>query len=444
MSLGKRALAEAGLNVAGQAGMSAALAPEDRGTAALLGGAGGVLGAGLQRAMGGLVKPVTTPGATEMMRRGIQVTPGQAMGGAALDIEKKLTSVPLAGSLIRNAHERVGQDYFKNVAGDLVSDLPQGVQTAVKGAKGGTATMIAMRSAIGDQYDNALGSVAHVPIDATDLLQKAVGAVNKTAMNEASKEQVLKYVSNNVLDRVPGASPGAAQNLSGEAAKAIESDLAAQAAKYRTSSTAEERNIGEALSAVHMAFRDALNTGVDAVNPGAAAVLRKADQAWRAFLPLDRASATMGALTAGGTPQPRALMNALKALDKSQNSNVGLRRTLASGNARNPYERLVQNQQLGADVLGDAVPDSGTTGRWLAGSGLAALAASTGTLAHAAAGLAGTAAAYSRLGSRLLTQGVAPQQVEKIIQQAALRGIPEEALLAQMPNVGAATGRSAQ
>ena len=62
----------------------------------------------------------------------------------------------------------------------------------------------------------------------------------------------------------------------------------------------------------------------------------------------------------------------------------------------------------------------------------------------AAAGYAGVAAAYSRLGSRLLTQGVAPQQVEKIIQQAAQRGIPEEALLAQMPNVGAAVGRSAQ
>jgi hypothetical protein len=443
MATGKRLLAEAGLNLGGQAALGAALTPDDRATAGALSAAGGVLGAGLQRVAGGLVKPVTTPQAVEMMRRGIQVTPGQAMGGAALDTEKKLTSLPLAGNRIRAAHERANEEYFRQTAGDVVGGLPANARAAVAGAGDGTSTMVKMREVIGEQYDSALGQVPHVPIDATDLLQKSVGIVNSTAMSEASKEQVLKYVTNNVLNRVPGASPGAAQNLSGDAAKAIESDLRAEASKYLTSSTAEERNIGKALSDIHGRFRDALNLGVDAVDPQASRVLRNADQAWRAFLPLDQASASIGAMNAGGTPQPRALLNSLKALDKSQNDNA-LRRSIAQGRSNTPYDRLVQNQQLGSEVFGAAVPDSGTTGRWLAGSALGIGLGGAPAIAGAAAGYAGVAAAYSRLGSRLLTQGIAPQQVEKLIQAAAQRGIPEEALLAQIPNATAAAGRVAE
>lgn len=442
MATGKRVLTEAGLNLGGQAALGAALTPDDRATAGALSAAGGALGAGLQRAAGGLLKPVTTPEATEMMRRGVQVTPGQAMGGAALDMEKKLTSVPLAGNLIRRAHERANEEYFRQTAGDIVKGLPADARAAVAAAGDGNAAMTAMRDQIGQQYDNALGRVAHVPVDSTALLQGAVGAVNDPALalTDASKQRVLDYVANNVLGRNP-ATPTA--NLSGEAAKRIESDLGAAAANWSTSSVAEERSMGAALKQVHELWRDSVTQAVSQADPQAGAALRAADDAWRAFLPLDRASATVGAQSAGGTPQPRALLNALKALDKTQNDNA-LRRSIAQGRNRTAYDRLVQNQQLGSEVFGAAVPDSGTTGRWLAGSGLAALAASTGTLAQAGAGLAGTAAAYSRLGSRLLTQGIAPEQVERIIQAAAQRGIPEEALLAQVPNVGAAAGRAAE
>lgn len=442
LAAGRRALTEAGLNVAGQAGMSAALTDKDRATAGALGAAGGVMGAGLQRVMGGLVRPITTPEASEMMRRGVQVTPGQAMGGAALDAEKKLTSLPLAGNRIRAAHERANEEYFRQTAGDVVGGLPAGARAAVAGAGDGNATMTAMRQQIGNQYDNTLGQVAHVPVDATALLQGAVGAVNDPglALNDASKQRVLDYVANNVLGRNPA---GAQANLSGEAAKRIESDLGKVAANWSSSAIAEERSMGEALRAVHQQWRNAVTQAVEKAQPEAGAALRAADQAWRGFLPLDRASASIGAQSAGGTPQPRALLNALKALDKSQNDNA-LRRTITSGNANNPYERLVQNQQLGSDVFGAAVPDSGTTGRWLAGSALGIGLGGAPAIAGAAAGYAGVAAAYSRLGSRLLTQGIAPQQVERIIQQAALRGIPEEALLAQFPNVGAAAGRAGE
>jgi hypothetical protein len=442
MATGKRVLTEAGLNLGGQAALGAALTPDDRATAGALSAAGGVLGAGVQRALGGVVKPVTTPQATEMMRRGIQVTPGQAMGGAALDAEKKLTSLPLAGNRIRAAHERANEEYFRQTAGDVVGGLPASARAAVAGAGDGNATMTVMREQIGKQYDNALSSVPDVPVDATALLQGAVGAVNDPglALTDASKQRVLDYVANNVLGRNP-ATPTA--NLSGEAAKRIESDLGKVAANWSASATAEERSMGEALKQVHQLWRDSLTQAVNTVNPQAGAALREADQAWRAFQPLDRASASIGAQSAGGTPQPRALLNSLKALDKSQNDNA-LRRTIAQGRSNTPYDRLVQNQQLGSEVFGAAVPDSGTTGRWLAGSALGIGLGGAPAIAGAAAGYAGVAAAYSRLGSRLLTQGVAPQQVEKIIQAAAQRGIPEEALLAQIPNVGAAAGRAAQ
>jgi hypothetical protein len=269
-----------------------------------------------------------------------------------------------------------------------------------------------------------------------------VGAVNDPALalTDASKQRVLEYVTNNVLGRNP-ATPTA--NLSGEAAKKIESDLGRAAANLASSGTAEERSMGAALKQVHELWRDSVTQAVNQTDPQAGAALRAADQAWRAFQPLDRASATIGAQATGGTPQPRALLNALKALDKSQNDNA-LRRTITQGRSSTPYDRLVQNQQLGSEVFGAAVPDSGTTGRWLAASAFGIGAGGLPAVAGAGAGWAAVAAAYSRLGSKLLTQGMAPQQVEKIIQAAAQRGIPEEALLAQVPNVGAAAGRAAE
>jgi hypothetical protein len=182
-----------------------------------------------------------------------------------------------------------------------------------------------------------------------------------------------------------------------------------------------------------------LTDAIKTVDPEKAATLRNADQAWRAFLPLDRASATMGAMGNEGVAAPRQLLSAMKALDKSQNDNA-LRGVMSSGAGNNPYERLVQNMQQASNVFGQSVPDSGTAGRTMMGIG-AAMAGGVPAMTAAAGAWAGAGAAYSKLGSRLLTQGVAPKQVEKLIAAAASKGIPEDVLLAMGPLAMAATMR---
>lgn len=480
------ALANAATQIGANAGMSAAMAPESRGMAAAAGGAGAGLGMALQRAVGGLVKPMMTDDAKALMAKGVQLTPGQSMGDWANRAEQQLTSLPLAGHFIGQGRQRATNEAFKSMADDVVRDLPgllppqastgtavalrqnnalvpggalpraaaaggapmpQTGRAAVRAADAGNDTMITMRDAIGEVYDNALSTVPHVPLDATALLQRAVRATHASAMSEASKEQVLKYVSNNVLDRVPGAAPGATQDLSGEAVKAMESGLRKEATAYLYSGDAEHRAIGAALLDVHQGLREMLDSALSASHPEAARAMKRADQAWRAFLPLDRASASMGAQSAGGVPQPRMLLSALKALDKTQNDNA-LRRAMARGGSDTPYGQLIDNMQQQSRVFGNTVADSGTAGRngmmAALASGGAALAGHGLPLAGLAATTGLAAAAYSRLGSRLLTQGMAPETVQRFVTWAAQKGVPEDVLTAQLPNMLAAFQRERQ
>lgn len=61
-----------------QAGIGAALAPEDRGSAAAWGATGGAVGQALGRIASGIVKP--TAEAQKLISEGVALTPGQAAG----------------------------------------------------------------------------------------------------------------------------------------------------------------------------------------------------------------------------------------------------------------------------------------------------------------------------------------------------------------------------
>ena len=448
------ALANAATQIGGNAGMAAAMAPEDRGAAALGGAAGAGLGMGAQRLAGGLVKPLMTPEAEAMMAKGMHLTPGQAMGPAASEFEQKLTSLPLTGASIAGGRGRALNESFKNTALDVVGDLPANVKHSVADAVPGNATMTAIRRGIGSEYERGLSSVDHIPFSPDRLVQHAQAIVDDPTrmLNDAGKKEVMDFVQG-LIARGPQRPEGVTNftlKVPGQVAKDMESTIGQNANEMLSSSVTSERKMGKALQDIHQSFRDEL-TGALSKTPASAYPgglrefvgapvkagqdVRKADAAWRAFQPLDRASASMGAQAAEGVPQPRMLLNALKAGDKSQNDNA-LRATIAeleAGRApSSPYEKTIGNMIQGKQVLGNTVADSGTAGRLAAGS------------LPSAVGMAGwpiAAMAYSRVGSKLLTQGMQPQVAKDFVAWAVQKGIAPAALEAQLPNALAAFGR---
>jgi hypothetical protein len=131
------AIADIGANAA----YAAATSPENRGQAALYGGAGAAGGRVLNRALSGLVKP--TPAAQELLEQGVRLTPGQAGGGKGIGAlarvyEQGLEAVPGAGNLVSGARQRGLEDWNRYLTRQLdPTTLPLGIDTAAPvGAKG--------------------------------------------------------------------------------------------------------------------------------------------------------------------------------------------------------------------------------------------------------------------------------------------------------------------
>lgn len=374
-------------------GYGALTNPEDRAQGAKEGAIGTAIGMGASRALGGLLKPVMTDDAAALVQRGIVPTPGQAVGGVTNTVEQKLQSVPFMGDLIRRGRERAVNEFNEKA-----------IQTAVPGAKGfGDEALTGAREAIGNQYKAALSGLKNIQVDAAKVATTAATAVDDAslALSDASKKRVMDYVQKNLVDR--------SQNIDGETAKRIESDLAKVVARYKGgTSTGEEKAMGEALDQVLDQWRTSLSAAAQSASKGGGNALREADQAWRTFIPLDKAASSAGAQGAetAGRFTPKMLRRAIEASDKSQFNNA----TRSMRNGGTPFDDLNQLTRQGESVLSNTVPDSGTAGRAAtaltaagAGAGLAG-----GYAVPLAAGTAGAAAAYSRPGSQFLLQGLEP------------------------------------
>ena len=387
------------------AGYGALTSPEDRAEGAKQGALGSAIGMGVNRVIGGALKPAVTDDAAALLKRGVVPTPGQAVGGVANQIEQKLQSVPVMGDVIRSGRNRAVKE-FNEAA----------IQTAAPGIKGvGDEALTAARKQIGDKYEAALSKLPSIKVDQTPIIKAVTDAVDDPALalSDASKKRVLDYVEKNLLAR--------GTDIDGQIAKRIESDMSKVVTRFKSgTSTGEEKAMGEALDSVLQQWRSSLSA---AAGPS----LREADQAWRAFLPLDKAAASAGSQAAETTGQftPRALRRAIEAADKSQNNNVT--RAMRGGNS--PFERLNTLSRQGENVLTNSVPDSGTAGRLMTSLGAlgAGAAGVSGYALPVAAGTVGALGAYSRPGSQLLLQGLEPAY-KKAVQTLALRGVPTQTL----------------
>lgn len=404
-----RTLAQLGTGAA----YGAATTPEDMSGGAAGGTFGTLAGMGVNRVVGGAIKPLISKDAEALMAQGIQPTIGQAIGGTVNTAEQKLKSLPLVGDVIRGARNRSVNEFNEKA-----------IQTAVPGASGfGDEALTAAREALGKQYDDVLGKLPSIQLDKQSVLQSATQAVGDPALalTDKSKKFVMDYVRNNLLNRTG--------NLDGQTAKRIESDFAKAVARKASSSDAEDRAIADAMRNVQQQWRQSLTQAAETVSPGSGTALREADASWRAFIPVDRAASYRGnqnvaANEVAGRFTPNALRRSIEASDQTQFNNAT--RAMRGGNS--PFERLNTLTRQAEGVLGDSVPDSGTATRMM--WGLGALGAGTAAGVDPAtmgAGAALALPAYSRAGSKFLMQGVEPAY-KSAVQALTLRGVPMQAV----------------
>jgi hypothetical protein len=379
----------------------------------------------LTRALGGLIKPLISAQGRQMAQEGIQPTAGQAMGPAASKFEEKLGTIPLIGDVIRGSRTRAMSEMNDAIAR----------RTAGPAARGGDEGILAMRESIGNVYENALSSVPTLRIERAPIMQAMHDVANDASlgMSDDALTRLQSYVDKHLLNRL--------DDIGGPKAKALESQMSKLVNKKLHAPDEAEREFGEGLNRILQGWRQSWR---GSVAPDVQRQLAQADQAWRGFLPQSRAANYASSAERGGVYSPKVLLQSLKRGDKSQDDNVvnALRqRPITAGDT--PYEYAAKMSKVTED-LGDRVPDSGTAGRLLTSAlGLGGAAAGgLPAVVGGAAGVGAMAAAYTRIGQRLLQQGVAPESVQRLIEAAQQRGVPPEMLMQIIPGLGRSVAQS--
>jgi hypothetical protein len=364
-------------------GAAGALTPTDTGVSGMeaiqeipqkvgLGAVGGAGGTAIGRGIGNVVAPKLSEAAQKLIGEGVNLTPGQMMGGALRKIEDKLTSVPLLGDIIDYSRTKGIEEFnkaaFKRALDPIGGTVPK---------ETGRAGVEAVKTQISDAYNTLLPKMTFVPdkplYDSLSRLDKVVVGLPKPETKMVAdnvKAIIQKHMPENGL-------------ISGGSYKAIESDLGELASNYAGSSGTEAM-VGKAYKSALGQVREALARS----NPNYAEELGNINKAFANFSRIRRAGSmanTQEMIT------PSQLANAVKAADESAGKGA-----TATGKA------LMQDlTDAGVQVLPSKIPDSGTAGRsalvnMLLGAGGAVGGSSAyqafPTVTAVGAGLAGTAA----------------------------------------------------
>lgn len=352
-----------------------------------------LIGAGMGAAIPGagamagkVVKGFATPEARQLIDAGVKLTPGQTLGGAWKSAEDKLTSLPLAGSAIKNAQAR-SLDTFNTAT---VNRAIKPLETALpKGTKAGYDAVAAGRNAVSHAYDDVLGKMSgHLDPEFMKGVAKTFNEV-APSLPEWQQRQLSAVVEN------IGKKFGDSGQLTGNQIKQLYSKLGTDARGYLRSQDPDQRNLGKAI----LGFQEHLNDLLHRQNPGElSARLANVDKAHAQMVRVEDAAGSLGSKE--GVFTPAQLRNATRAEDASFK-----RRAFAHGNA------LMQDwADVGRSTLPSTVADSGTAGRYLLDASVLGGGAMTGHGIPIAGAALGAHALYSRPGERLMQSLLAPKE----------------------------------
>ena len=372
-----------GTDIAGNAAASAAMAPEDRGTAAMMGAGGTLVGQGAGRILGGALRRSVSPEAQTLVDRGIYITPGQAVSGADAGLparilrstEEKATSLPIVGDVLKEGQRRSFKEFNLDRINDALGSIGKVKQTGLSGIEEAS-------NLISKSYDDVLPHISIDPLKADAALQ----ASKNLTTTIPHFDQIHQNKLDTYIDRFLTPLTQSGKTIDGATAKRIDSELGQQARDFSNRGGLGNEPLGEAF----FQLRDRWRHVMEGATPEARQVLSDADKAYAKLLPIEQASAK----TSAGDFTPKQLADSLRKL----------------GMADDPVV------QAARQVLPQTVPDSGTAGRQLLGqllspgniTGTGAAAAGLAGFGAPALAAAGAAATYTKPGVKMLTQGVHP------------------------------------
>lgn len=312
--------------------------------------------------------------ARQLSAAGVDLTPGQMIGGAAQRMEDGVTSVPILGDAIRDARRR-GLETFNQAA------INRAIQPVGGTASRGRQGIQEADAAVSQAYDSALQGV-QVPRDSAFDAQITQIARSNPLPGELQPQ--FGALLNNTLQRV-------GQGMDGRAWKQLDSELSAS---VRAAQSGSQTNPVQRLMADKLGqMREAVRGMLDRADPTAAAAVAQADEAAAGMYRIRDAGQSLGTSARDGIFTPGDLNRAVRNGDSSAGN-----RQFARGEAM-----LQDLSDAATQVLPSTVPDSGTPFRSMLAVGGVGGGATTMTggaalpvVAATGAGLFGGAGAYSR------------------------------------------------
>lgn len=370
-------------DVAANAGYSALTSPENRGTAAALGGAGAAVGRAVGRVATGVVRP--TAEAADLLRRGVRLTPGQAAGkdSAINTVEQWATSNPISTIPVTAARRRALDDAGKAGIEDVLGRVFPESKTRPR-LTGNLGNMLGQaEDAISHGYDDALKGVSAPLTDVVARVQTAIAAAQQE--NPLTSVQQIHNLESYFANKLAAVQALGIDTLTGPQLKQIDAELGSYARRLAKSTDAEQSAAARFWRDVQGGYREHIlqNVGGETVT----GTLKRLNQGYKELLALDKSIDAVGS-----TFKPRALVKALQ--DRSGD------KTLAE---------LAQFGQNAYAVLPSTIPDSGTTVRTVANA--LPLTLGVGSLAFGSPVLATGLGAAALLGTSKGAQALTGQTV---------------------------------
>ena len=248
----------------------------------------GPIGEKVVAGAGRVLNPLVSKAEKTMRDLGITPTTGQTLGGQFKTIEEFAQNLPLIGSSIENARQRVLFDFNKGVINKALQKVDDKLPADVVGRDA-----IAYASdEVSKKYDDVLSKMSFDLDFATT--SNILGALSKAkSLDSNQRTQITETLNDIVFGKFAG------QKIDGQTYKGIESDLRKKASNYANSSTASEREIGEALTDVLGAIKKELYFQ----NPKQTSKLRRIDSAYGDLSVINVAAANSGADNGVFTPK---------------------------------------------------------------------------------------------------------------------------------------------
>jgi len=285
------------------------------------------------------VAPAITGAARELIRKGVPVTPGQAVGGSGLlgtaikKVEEGVAdNVPVIGDAIRGAFDRATAGFNRAAVSEALA--PIGVKIP-KNLEGRALVGFGNRL-LSTQYQRTLGKME---IDNVLPLASELDTITKDLSEDIAKD-INGRVSRYIIKKFKGGA------MTGEEIKKAQTFLRRDIERLKREGTELAARKADALTDI----RNVFSAELQRTNPDLAPVLNNIDRAYGNFKIVEMAGVRR---VSDEAFTPGDLLQAAKRSDKGRNKS-----NFAAGEAR--MQRLAQAAQ---DVIGQTTANSGTPAR---------------------------------------------------------------------------------